>query len=102
MPRGTFKGAKRSSASIQTTQLKQPSQCDHNLLYTDAIFKMQVTFEQNLNFFRRLASSLVWAAFETTKLAIEGVQFGHFQLFGNRSIGLGKLRLMIARCLTKD
>jgi hypothetical protein len=71
-------------------------------LYTDAIFKMQVTFEQNLDFFRRLASSLVWPAFETTKLAIEGMQFGHFQLFGNRSIGLVKLRLMIARCLTKD
>ena len=65
-------------------------------LYTDAIFKMQVTFEQNLNFFRRLASSLVWPAFETTKLAIEGMQFGHFQLFGNRSIAMVKLRLMIA------
>jgi hypothetical protein len=39
-------GAKRSSASIQTTQPKQPSQCDHNPLYTDAIFKMQVAFEK--------------------------------------------------------
>jgi hypothetical protein len=96
MPRGTFKGAKRSSASIQTTKLKQPSQCDHTPLYTDAIFKIQVTFEQNLNFFRRLAYSLVWPAFETTILAIEGMHFGHFQLFGIRSVALVKLRLMIA------
>ena len=45
---------------------------------------------------------LIWLAFEAVKLATKGMQLGHFQLFGNRSIALVKLRLMIARCLTKD
>ena len=47
-------GSMRGCASKQTTLLKPPSQCDHSPLYTDAIFKMQVTFEQNLNFFNGL------------------------------------------------
>ena len=63
---------------------------------------MQVSFEKNLNFFCWLTSTLVWPAFEAVKLDTEGMQFGHFELFGNRSIALVKLRLMIARCLMRD